>query len=51
VACAYAASFFLVERLFTIVKPKLMTIPWFARLWSWFVVRRRSRLVSPRTNR
>lgn len=40
VACAYAVSLFLVERLFIIVKPKLLTLPWFARLWGWFVVHR-----------
>jgi hypothetical protein len=30
----YLVSFFLVERLFKIVKPKLMVIPWFAKTWS-----------------
>src|SRR3981081_1222739 len=25
----------LIERLFMIVKPKLLTLPWFARLWDW----------------
>ena len=39
IAC-YAASLLLVERLFLIVKPKLLMLPWFASLWSWFVVRR-----------
>jgi hypothetical protein len=34
---AYAASLLLVERLFRIVKPKLLTLRWFARLWSWLV--------------
>ena len=34
---AYAASLLLVERLFKMVKPKLLTLPWFARLWTWFV--------------
>lgn len=33
IIAAYAASLLLVERLFTIVKPKLMTLNWFARLW------------------
>jgi hypothetical protein len=33
---AYAVSLFVVERLFAIVKPKLLTLPWFARLWAWF---------------
>jgi hypothetical protein len=37
IVAAYAASLLLVERLFAIVKPKLMTLNWFARLWSWFV--------------
>ena len=37
---AYAASLLLVERLFRIVKPKLLTLPWFARLWNWFVAMR-----------
>jgi hypothetical protein len=37
VAVAYAASLLLVERLFRLVKPKLLTLPWFARLWAWFV--------------
>jgi hypothetical protein len=35
IVCAYAASLFFVERLFRIVKPKLLTLPWFARLWNW----------------
>jgi len=34
---AYAASLLPVERLFAIVKPKLMTLSWFARLWIWIV--------------
>jgi hypothetical protein len=37
IICAYAASLFLVERLFRIVKPKLLALPWFARLWNGFV--------------
>jgi hypothetical protein len=37
IVVAYAASLLLVERLFRIVKPKLLTLPWFARLWDWFV--------------
>ena len=36
VAC-YTLSLVVVERLFIIVKPKLLTIPWFAKLWQWFV--------------
>lgn len=35
VAC-YAVSLLVVERLFLIVKPKLLTIPWFARIWRRF---------------
>ncbi|SFN64813.1 hypothetical protein SAMN05216330_101129 [Bradyrhizobium sp. Ghvi] len=37
IVCAYAASLFLVERLFRIVRPKLLTLPWFARLWNWLL--------------
>ena len=37
IICAYATSLLVVERLFKIVKPKLMTLPWFARLWNWVV--------------
>jgi hypothetical protein len=40
IICAYAASLLLVERLFKIVKPKLLTLPWFASLWNSFVARR-----------
>jgi hypothetical protein len=32
---AYAVSLLFVERLFRVVKPKLMTLSWFARLWTW----------------
>lgn len=35
--CAYAGSFVVTERLFTIVKPKLLTLPWFDKAWGWFV--------------
>jgi hypothetical protein len=38
IVAAYAASFLVVERLFRIVKPKLLMLPWFARLWAWFIV-------------
>jgi uncharacterized membrane protein SirB2 len=37
---AYVVSLFVVERLFKIVKPKLLTLPWFARLWNWFIALR-----------
>jgi hypothetical protein len=40
IVVAYAASLLLVERLFMIVKPKLLTLPWFARLWDWLVALR-----------
>src|ERR1700682_4176074 len=32
---AYAVSLLFVERLFRVVKPKLMTLNWFASLWPW----------------
>jgi hypothetical protein len=35
--CAYAFSILVVERLFKIVKPKLLTLPWFAAIWTWYV--------------
>lgn len=38
IVAAYAASVLLIERLFKIVKPKLLTLPWFARLWARFIV-------------
>jgi hypothetical protein len=34
---AYAVSLFVTHWLFVIVKPKLLTLPWFARAWSGFV--------------
>jgi hypothetical protein len=37
---AYAVSLFVTERLFAVVKPKLLTLPWFAAIWNWFVARR-----------
>jgi hypothetical protein len=40
IVCAYAASLLFVDRLFRIVKPKLLTLPWFARVWNWFVALR-----------
>ncbi len=40
IVCAYAASLLVVERLFKIVKPKLLMLPWFARLWSWMLALR-----------
>jgi hypothetical protein len=38
IVIAYVASLLLVERLFRIVKPKLLTLPWFAWLWARFIV-------------
>jgi hypothetical protein len=37
VAGAYAVSILVIERLFRLVKPKLLTLDWFARLWTRFV--------------
>ena len=39
-SCAYAVSLFVTHWLFGVVKPKLLTIPWFARGWRWFVAQR-----------
>jgi hypothetical protein len=33
---AYAMSLLIVERLFKIVKPKLLTLRWFAASWRWY---------------
>jgi hypothetical protein len=40
ILAAYAASLLLVERLFLIVKPKLLMLPWFASIWTRFVALR-----------
>jgi hypothetical protein len=40
IACAYAVSLLVIERLFVIVKPKLLTLHWFASLWNGFVAAR-----------
>jgi hypothetical protein len=45
---AYTASLLVVERLFRIVKPKLLTLPWFARIWSRFTALREKVLGEPR---
>ena len=37
ILCAYAGSLFVTERLFVIVKPKLLKLPWFAAVWEPFV--------------
>jgi hypothetical protein len=39
--CAYAVSLFVAHWVFEIVKPKLLKLPWFARLWRWFVAARK----------
>ena len=36
--CAYAGSLFITERLFVVLKPKLLALPWFAIAWRWFVI-------------
>jgi hypothetical protein len=33
---AYAVSLFITHRMFVVVKPKLLTLPWFARAWAKF---------------
>jgi hypothetical protein len=38
---AYAGSLLVVERLFKIVKPKLLTLSWFAALWKSFTSARK----------
>jgi hypothetical protein len=40
IVVAYAGSLFVVERLFRIVKPKLMTLSWFAKLWAKVLIAR-----------
>ena len=42
--CAYLFSALLVERLFKIVKPKLLTLSWFAIIWKKVVYVRRTAL-------
>lgn len=34
---AYTVSLLIVERLFRVVKPKLMMLGWFERLWNWIL--------------
>jgi hypothetical protein len=40
VICAYAVSLVFVERLFRAVKPKLLMLNWFAKLWLLFTTLR-----------
>lgn len=44
IVCAYAASLLVVERLFRVVRPKLLTLPWLARLSNWLLSLRASAL-------
>ena len=37
---AYAVSLFVTHWLFVLVKPQLLTLPWFARAWALFVAQR-----------
>ena len=37
---AYAVSLVFVERLFKVVKSKLMTMNWFAYIWTWYIAMR-----------
>jgi hypothetical protein len=46
ITAAYAFSLHVLERLFVIVKPKLLKLLWFAIIWGWFV-RIRSALLAP----
>jgi len=50
--CAYAVSLFLTHWLFVIVKPKLLSLPWFARGWAKFVsIRNKTwRFIADRAN-
>ena len=41
---AYVVSLVVTERLFIVLKPKLLMLPWFARSWRWFVALRRRAL-------
>jgi hypothetical protein len=34
-------SLVVTERLFVILKPKLLMLPWFAKSWRWFIALRR----------
>jgi len=41
IVLAYASSILVVERLFVMVKPKLLKLDWFAKAWLRFVALRR----------
>ena len=54
-ACAYGTSAIITERLFAIVRPKLLTLPWFARIWRQITdlyskMRERLRATAPERN-
>jgi hypothetical protein len=40
----YVVSLVVTERLFIILKPKLLMLPWFAKSWGWFLALRRRAL-------
>ncbi|AMN40467.1 hypothetical protein RHPLAN_20230 [Rhodoplanes sp. Z2-YC6860] len=44
IIAAYATGFLLVERLFSVVKPKLLQLHWFAVIWNLFTRCRRKAL-------
>lgn len=46
IIAAYTLSLLFVERLFRIVKPKLMMIGWFAKCWAWFVALKKTMSVA-----
>src|SRR3982074_672014 len=37
IVIVYVASLLLIERLFMIVKPKLLTLRWLGLLWDWYI--------------
>jgi hypothetical protein len=49
IVAAYVASLLVVERLFRIVRPKLATLGWFAKLWASYVALRNR--LGPRSSR
>jgi hypothetical protein len=49
VTAAYAGSLLFVERLFIIVKPKLLKLRWFAKIWARIIVCRYSLMSSFRS--
>lgn len=42
IVAAYLGSLFVVDRLFRILKPKLMMLPWVATLWGMYLSARES---------